>query len=152
MSDALCNCQRVGQDWEHQCWFVVLCFIYVLRWWPRELWNRRLGSFAISTLCKTEHFLNAHIEEHSSLLSYIWSKGWTSQNASLTFLYCSIVCILGQYNTMGDSKTVCIMQIMKQRIRVNLCGVKNCVSVRKGVFSTGDISHTLSLGDGEAEE
>lgn len=28
----------------------------------------------------------------------------------------------------------------------------NCVGVRKGVFSTGDISRTSSLGDGRAEE
>lgn len=28
----------------------------------------------------------------------------------------------------------------------------NCSGVRKGVFCPGDISHTLSLGDGKAEE
>lgn len=43
------------------------------------------------------------------------------------------------------------MWITKHRGHANLCRAKT-VLVLKGVFSTGDISHPLSLADGKAEE
>lgn len=113
----------------------------------------------VSWLLPASHHLTIIIEQQwlSFILVFQFSFFKTAQQQQLQKQNHLNNCVLNS-TTNKDTPSVaqrfvqgCITayETPKKKKKVHLC---NPACVRKGVFSTGDIHHTLSAGDSEAEE